>query len=94
MIGTSRQGLAVTMTFLGIVFAVSCATNPMSGKTELTLLSESQEIAMGRQGAADVAATIGVNPECRFAGICAAHRSGAGVEDRAPHASVGLAHRR
>ena len=63
MIGTSRKGLTVTMTFIGLVFAVSCAMNPMSGKKELALVSESSEIEMGRQGAAEVAATIGLYPD-------------------------------
>jgi predicted Zn-dependent protease len=63
MIGTPRKGLAITMTFIGVVFAVSCATNPVSGKNELALVSESEEIAMGRQGAADVTATIGLYPD-------------------------------
>ena len=63
MIGTSRKGLTGTMTFIGLVFAVSCATNPVSGKKELALVSESSEIEMGRQGAAEVAATIGLYPD-------------------------------
>lgn len=60
---TSRKGLTVTMTFIGLVFAVSCATNPVSGKKELALVSESSEIEMGRQGAAEVTATIGPYPD-------------------------------
>ena len=63
MIGTARKGLTVTMTFIGLVFAVSCATNPVSGKKELALVSESSEIEMGRQGAAEVTATIGLYPD-------------------------------
>jgi len=38
----------------------ACATNPVTGKRELALVSESQEIEMGRQGAAEVAASIGL----------------------------------
>lgn len=60
MLRVTRRGLTATMTSIGLVFAVSCATNPVSGKKELALVSESDEIAMGRQGAADVAATIGL----------------------------------
>ena len=63
MIGTTRTGFTATMTFIGIVFAVSCATNPVSGKKELALVSESQEIAIGRQGAAEVTETIGLYPD-------------------------------
>ncbi|MEO8201269.1 MAG: M48 family metalloprotease [Gemmatimonadota bacterium] len=38
----------------------ACATNPVTGKSELSLVSESQEIAMGQQGAQDVAQSIGL----------------------------------
>ena len=37
-----------------------CATNPATGETQLSLISRSQEIAMGRQGAEQVRATMGV----------------------------------
>ena len=63
MIGTPRKGLTGTMTFIGLVFAVSCATNPSSGKKELALVSESSEIEMGRQGAGELGATIGLYPD-------------------------------
>jgi predicted Zn-dependent protease len=42
--------------------ALSCATNPVTGKREIALISESQEIEMGRQGAAEVSASIGLYP--------------------------------
>ncbi|MGH7445616.1 MAG: M48 family metalloprotease, partial [Longimicrobiales bacterium] len=46
---------------LGASFwAGGCATNPVTGETELALISESQEIAMGQQAAAQVEASIGV----------------------------------
>ena len=38
----------------------SCARNPVTGKSELSLVSESQEIQMGQQGAKEVAQTIGL----------------------------------
>ncbi len=37
-----------------------CAVNPVSGKQQFVLVSESQEIAMGAQGAASVSQSIGV----------------------------------
>ena len=37
----------------------SCARNPVTGKQELSLISESQEIQMGKQAAQEVAQTIG-----------------------------------
>jgi len=38
----------------------SCARNPVTGKSQLSLVSESQEIEMGKQGAQEVAQTIGL----------------------------------
>jgi predicted Zn-dependent protease len=46
-----------------LLAAAGCALNPVSGRRELALISESQEIEMGRQGAAQVAATIGLHPD-------------------------------
>jgi len=43
-----------------LLLAAGCAVNPVSGKNELSLVSQSDEIAMGKQGAADVARTIGL----------------------------------
>lgn len=43
--------------------AVACAVNPVTGRRELSLVSESQEIEMGRQGAADVVRSIGAYPD-------------------------------
>jgi len=39
--------------------AVACAVNPVTGKSEFSLVSESQEIDMGRQSAQSVAQSIG-----------------------------------
>ncbi len=39
--------------------AASCATNPVTGKSQLSLVSESQEIEMGKQEAQQVQQTIG-----------------------------------
>ena len=40
--------------------AANCATNPATGKRELMLVSEAQEIQMGREADADVRKTMGV----------------------------------
>jgi predicted Zn-dependent protease len=45
------------------VLSASCAKNPVTGKKELVLVSESQEIAMGRQGAASVDSEMGLYPD-------------------------------
>jgi predicted Zn-dependent protease len=39
--------------------AVNCARNPVTGKSELALVSEGQEIQMGQQAAQEVGASIG-----------------------------------
>ena len=56
---TARQTLRSGAALAGILLT-TCATNPVSGKSELALVSESQEIDMGKQGAADVAQSIGL----------------------------------
>ena len=38
----------------------ACATNPVTGRSELALISEDQEVAMGQQAAAEVEATLGL----------------------------------
>ncbi len=48
-------GLAVVLT--------ACATNPATGKSEISLVSESQEIALGNETAASTRASIGDYPD-------------------------------
>ena len=60
MIKMTRAFFCGATALVGVTIAGSCATNPVTGKTELALVSESQEIAMGRQGAAEVTASIGL----------------------------------
>ena len=43
----------------GALVALGCARNPVTGKNELSLVSESQEIEMGKQSAQQVAQSIG-----------------------------------
>jgi predicted Zn-dependent protease len=43
-----------------VVLVASCATNPVTGQREFTLMSESQEIAMGRESDVQVRAEMGV----------------------------------
>jgi predicted Zn-dependent protease len=48
----------------GFGFAAGgCATNPATGRSQLMLVSESQEIAMGRQADTAIIATIGLYPD-------------------------------
>lgn len=42
------------------VFAAGCAVNPVTGRRQLALISESQEIQIGQQGAQEVEQSIGL----------------------------------
>ncbi len=43
--------------------AVGCATNPATGRRELSLIPQGQEIAMGQEGAQAAAAQMGIYPD-------------------------------
>jgi predicted Zn-dependent protease len=43
-----------------VAIAVACATNPVTGRREVTLMSESQEIAIGQQVDVDIRREMGV----------------------------------
>lgn len=45
--------------FTSALATAACATNPVTGKSQLSLVSESQEIEMGKEAAQEVARTIG-----------------------------------
>lgn len=47
----------------GAALVAACATNPATGKSEISLVSESQEIEMGNQMLAAARATLGVYPD-------------------------------
>jgi len=55
----AREFLPAAMTFV----LVTCATNPVTGRRELSLVSESQEIAMGQEAAQQVVGSIGAVPD-------------------------------
>ena len=45
---------------VGFALAVACATNPATGRRQLILMSEAEEIQLGRQNDAEVRKTMGV----------------------------------
>ncbi|HYW50691.1 MAG TPA: M48 family metalloprotease [Gemmatimonadaceae bacterium] len=53
----------LTRAVAALVTLAACATNPATGKRELSLIPQSQEIAMGQQGAKAAAAQMGVYPD-------------------------------
>ncbi len=50
----------VTLVLTAVVVVISCAVNPVTGKNQLVLMSESQEIAQGAQYDPQVVAQFGV----------------------------------
>ncbi|CAN5701987.1 M48 family metalloprotease [soil metagenome] len=48
---------------LAIAVQTGCARNPVTGQLQLALITEAQEIEMGRQGAAQVQSSIGLVPD-------------------------------
>ena len=55
----SEHAVRAILLLLGALVA-ACATNPVTGEREFTLMSESQEIAMGRESDVQVRAEMGV----------------------------------
>ena len=56
----SKTAFSSTRWILLSLGVAACATNPVTGKRELSLVSEQQEIQMGQQGAQQVAQEIGL----------------------------------
>ncbi len=55
--------MALALTLVAACAAGSCVTNPATGQNQLMLVSESQEIEMGRQYDQQVVASIGLYPD-------------------------------
>jgi predicted Zn-dependent protease len=51
----ARPSLAVCL----ILFAAGCAMNPVTGRKQLVLMSESQELAMGKEADPQIMAYFG-----------------------------------
>ena len=60
-----RTGLALALS--GALLVASCAVNPVTGKKELMLVSEGQEIALGEQTDKEVRAEYGLYDDADFA---------------------------
>lgn len=50
---------------VALAFAAACATNPVTGRRELALMSEQQEIQLGGQAAEQIGGSIGLYPDER-----------------------------
>jgi predicted Zn-dependent protease len=53
----------LTVSAAAVAAAVACATNPATGKRQVMLVSESQEIAMGKQADQEAVAAYGLYPD-------------------------------
>jgi predicted Zn-dependent protease len=61
---TRRFALAaISPVAAALGLAIACARNPVTGKSEISLVSESQEVELGRQSAQQVAQSIGFYPD-------------------------------
>jgi predicted Zn-dependent protease len=53
--------LPIVLLLVGV--SAACATNPVTGKKELSLISEAEELAMGQQADAEIRREMGVYPD-------------------------------
>jgi predicted Zn-dependent protease len=56
----ASQGWSVALTFLLLYLLAGCARNPVTGKREIMLVSESQEVQMGREAAKQIPEELGL----------------------------------
>ena len=54
------RGLAVALAVAGAGLAAGCASNPVSGQREVSLISEAEEIEIGRRGDVEIRREMGV----------------------------------
>lgn len=59
----SRIGIAAGILAGSLLVAAGCSTNPATGKRQLALIGEQQEIEMGREADRDVQASLGLYPD-------------------------------
>jgi predicted Zn-dependent protease len=64
--GTARR-IVLRCAWAGVGLGLACATNPVTGKSEFNLMSESQEISLGRESDPQIVATYGLYDDARLA---------------------------
>src|SRR3954470_8840091 len=55
-----KSSILLAAVYAGTHVLAGCATNPVTGQRQISLVSQSQEIQMGQQGAAEVEQSIGL----------------------------------
>ena len=78
----SRKSLGLV---LWAALAVACAVNPVTGRRELSLISEAQEIEMGKQTDASVAAQYGVYDDAVLAAYVGKLGTGLAAKTQRPN---------
>ena len=58
--GTAARRARLLAAFVAATLVGACASNPVTGRREVSLISEAEEIALGRQGDAEVRREMGV----------------------------------
>ena len=58
--GTLTPRTRVVVALMAAALATACASNPVSGRREVSLISEAEEIALGRQGDSEIRREMGV----------------------------------
>ncbi|HSD65945.1 MAG TPA: M48 family metalloprotease [Vicinamibacteria bacterium] len=56
----------LTVSAAAVAAAIACATNPATGKKQLMLVSEAQEVAMGKEADQEAVAAYGLYPDARI----------------------------
>ncbi len=55
-----KPKLALALAVIAVSLVQACATNPVTGKREISLMSEAQEVAMGREADVEVQKEMGI----------------------------------
>jgi predicted Zn-dependent protease len=64
---TGNAGRTPVVALLGLALALACATNPATGRSQLILISEAQELALGQQEDQNTVASYGTYPDAGLA---------------------------
>lgn len=77
-------GAKIVMIAAAVLFVISCAVNPVTGKKQFMLMSERQEIALGLQYDPQVIATFGLYPNEKLSGYVQAQGNQMGLISHRP----------
>ena len=81
----ARSGRAIVLGLLVGAMGTGCATNPATGRRQLSLVGEQDEIAMGRQADEEITATMGLYDDPELQGYVQALGSELAATSERPH---------